>query len=192
MKRRVLLVPLLLAAHLAVLGLALRPLHVDAGSPPGQALRVVEVAAAPVPVVVPPAPPVPVDAAVAVQVEAPVVETAPEIDLVGAGPSDCALTDAIQAALRTDSATAQALGKVPPASRSVANAVMIWDGRWATGATSALAPIQRIVVASIRAAPAACQAAAITGPRLIMVPDGSGSAVLAFGSGVWSWAQLLT
>ncbi|WP_419816716.1 hypothetical protein [Glacieibacterium sp.] len=187
MTRRALLLPLLLAAHLAVLAVALRPAATAAERPGGSTITVAEIPSAVAPPVVAPAL---VETVVAVEVEAPLVDAPSAVPAVGPARGDCALTDDIQSALRSDGATAAALSQVPAASRSVANALMIWDGRWGDG-NSALAPIQRIVVASIRAASPECQAAAITGPRLIMVPDGKGSAVLAFGSGVWSWAQLL-
>ena len=189
MTRRALLLPLLLAAHLAILVVGLRPVATTAGRPGGTTITVAEIPAVAAPVV---AVPTSVELPVSVQVEAPLVEALATAPAVGPARGDCALIDDIQAALRSDSATAVALSGMPAASRSVANAVMIWDGRWADGSAAALGAIQRIVVASIRASPPECQVAAITGPRLIMVQDGAGSAVLAFGSGVWSWAQLLT
>ena len=112
----------------------------------------------------------------------------------GAGEGDCAVGDAIGGALRANPEAAAALAAVPASERTVANALMLWDGQWAAPASAesrrAVGQLRAIIVASIRAAPLACQAAPLTGPRLVIVPDAAGTVVLAFGSGNWSWTEL--
>lgn len=195
--RRQLLLPVLLLAHA---GLVLvvgreRPL---APAQPQAALVVSEIAAA-----APPSLPVEVTLfPVSAAVEAPeLTETDPAavpgslagLAQAGAG---CDLGDAVQTRLRSRPEVAAALQRMPRAARSVADAVMLWDGHWidasAVGGSAALDPIRAAVAAAIRAAPADCRDAKVTGPRLLIVPGALGNQVLAFGSGQWSWAQLLT
>ena len=111
------------------------------------------------------------------------------------GRDGCELTDSIRAALVASPATPGALAAIPGSARTVANAVMLWDGRWLAlplkAGGNGLNQLRDIVIASIRAAPADCRAAAVSGPRLIFVPDGATTVVLAFGSGTWAWAELL-
>jgi len=40
---------------------------------------------------------------------------------------------------------------------------------------------------AVRAAPASCRDASVTGPRLLLIASASGNQVLAFGSGQWAW-----
>jgi hypothetical protein len=46
------------------------------------------------------------------------------------GRSDCPLAGVLVAALEADLEVQAALARIPRESRSVANAVMLWDGRW--------------------------------------------------------------
>ncbi len=107
----------------------------------------------------------------------------------------CDLTDIVSADLRGSAAVRTALAEMPSGSRSVANAMMLWNGSWATSSTAAgqaaLVVIQKVVAESVRLAPVECRAAVVVGPRLIFVPDGDGTTILALGSGSWSWGQLL-
>ncbi len=100
----------------------------------------------------------------------------------------CDLTDTVQAALRADPAARAALASLPPRARSVANAVMLWDGRW-IGSGDEFGPIRTIVLAALRSASADCRAATQAGPRLIVVA-GRPDFVLAVGSGRWRWGDL--
>ena len=117
----------------------------------------------------------------------------------GSANAGCELAADVQAALRQSPAVAAAVMHIPVTARSVSNALLLWDGQWAKpaalGGAAALKPIQTVVQASIRAAPADCQREIITGPRLMLAPDvgapAAGAVVLAFGSGNWRWDQLL-
>lgn len=128
---------------------------------------------------------------------APAAEPAPEPAAApeggGADLTGCALSDDVLAALQADTARA-ALTRIPERRRSVAGAVMLWDGGWVkTGALAdpAIArPIRAAVEEAVRAADPACAAAAVTGPVLLIVPDAAGSMVLVVGSGAWRWADL--
>jgi hypothetical protein len=115
--------------------------------------------------------------------------------LAQAGGSSCQILDVLQAMLQSSDDVRQALPRIPARSRSVANAVMLWDRGWTDGPTlggaSVLAAIQSTVAFGVRAAPPGCQAEVVRGPRLITVGDAQGVVVLAFGSGEWRWADLL-
>lgn len=109
--------------------------------------------------------------------------------------STCQMVALLQSALAEDATVATALARVPHRARSVANAIMLWDGRWidseALGDGRALPPIQAAIIAIIRAAPADCHAQIVLGPRLISIPEARGATLLALGSGVWRWEDLL-
>lgn len=109
-------------------------------------------------------------------------------DLVG-----CALTDAVRAALQAEAPRA-ALARIPGRRRSVAGAVMLWDGGWIRSGALADArvarPIRTAIGDAVRAAEPACAAAPVSGPVLLIVPDAGGAMVLVLGSGAWRWADL--
>ena len=136
-----------------------------------------------------------IEVAVVADVAAPSFEVAAAPPVAAASGGDCSLSDAIGTALRDSPATPVAFAGIPVATRTVANALMMWDGSWAVMPADAggagLAQLRTIVERTVRSAPASCQSATVTGPRLIVVPDGNASIVLAFGSGTWAWSDLL-
>ena len=190
MKRRKLLLPAVFMAHLLMFGVALRPGIATPLAATGEAIRVAEISPDPV---VPAIPPSTVEIVVHIDVLAPALDIEQEPALGEVIGSQCDLTGSIQAALVAENATAPLLETLPIASRSVANAIMVWDGKWASESADGyreIDRIRRVVLSRIATAPIACRNALIIGPRLIFVPDGSKAAVLAFGSGNWAWSQL--
>lgn len=108
--------------------------------------------------------------------------------------SACDLTQWIQKALQADPQVQQALARIPRPARSIANAIMLWDGAWvATRATAAddTAAIRLAVISGVAAAPEACQNQATRGPELFTLNDAMGTTVVVVGSGNWKWADLL-
>lgn len=106
----------------------------------------------------------------------------------------CALGAWLQAALQDDPAALSALASVPRSARSVANALMLWNGTWPPPPANAgpgLAQLRAVIVAGISAAPASCQNEPINGPILISVGEQADGTVLAVGSGQWRWRDLL-
>lgn len=105
----------------------------------------------------------------------------------------CDLTDTVQSALRSSESARAALAALPARARSVANAIMLWDGQWIDPASAAdrraLVPVQDVVRATVRAASADCRTQLQAGPRLIVMP-GPPDVVLALGSGRWRWDDL--
>ena len=110
-------------------------------------------------------------------------------------PVDCALADDVRAALEAEGPRA-ALARIPAHRRSVAGAVMLWDGRWvrdgALAEPTVARPIRRAVADAVRAADPACAAAPVTGPVVLILPEAAGSLVVVVGSGTWRWADLAT
>jgi len=86
------------------------------------------------------------------------------------------------------------LVRIGPGSRSVANAIMVWDGQWVDlpgeAPADAVDTLRRAILEGVRAAPPECLAQEIAGPRFIAV-NGSRTTILVVGSGTWRWEQLL-
>jgi hypothetical protein len=114
--------------------------------------------------------------------------------LGGAG-DPCQLTAWLQGLLTSDPSVQGALARLPASQRSVANAVMLWDGGWvearAPRGEDLLWPIRQAIVAGLASAPAECRDHWMTGPRFIPVADQGQATVLALGSGAWRWSDLL-
>ncbi len=112
----------------------------------------------------------------------------------GAG-TQCPLVASLRAALEQDVSARAAVGRIPRPSRSVANAVMLWDGRWIApervGGTAALAAIRATVARVVGNGAEACRSQIISGPVFVPVDDDNGTVVLALGSGAWRPADLL-
>ena len=183
--RRRLLLPALAAAHLGLVAAA------TAGRPamvvePPRAMATFEVVTSQP---MPPAP-APVDIPVLSNIASPVVEIDADATAAPGGP--CALTASIEAALRTNPEARAAIAAIPPSVRSLADAVTLWNTGWTVAATPALDAVRRAVTDTIRAAPLPCRDAQVSGPRLLYVGDEAHTTILAFGSGRWSWADLLT
>ncbi|WP_309643920.1 hypothetical protein [Phenylobacterium sp.] len=124
-------------------------------------------------------------------VEQPLAASATRAAAVG---ESCQLTQWIQGALREDATVRAALSAIPREARSLANAIMLWDGRWVESASMSArqsAPIREAIILGVRTAPAACRDETLRGPLLIAVPDRFGTTLLAVGSGVWKWSDLL-
>ena len=149
-----------------------------------------------------PPPPLPPDPVV-VEVRMPsVLVAATSADAIAASPSpspgpgsDCAIDRVVTDALAHDPAALAILATLGPDTRAVTGAVMLWNGAW-TVATNpadarALAGLRPRVAEAIMRARAACRSADVTGPRLIAVPAPDRTTMLAIGSGVWRWEQLL-
>jgi hypothetical protein len=113
--------------------------------------------------------------------------------LTATAPGGCAVPSEVQAALQ-DATVRAALHRIPSARRSVANAVMLWDGQWiAAGAladAATAAPIRQAIAAAVRRADPGCAAAPIRGPMFFVVPDEAGAMVLVMGAAQWRWSDL--
>ena len=124
--------------------------------------------------------------------EAPPV--APMVLAATSSGNGCSVTEEVQATLRASNDVHAALDRIPRAARSVANAVLLWNGRWIdaneVGGPGAIDPIRAAVAAVVHTASADCRTAQVTGPRFMIVPSPSGTRILTFGSGDWTWAEV--
>ena len=106
----------------------------------------------------------------------------------------CPLAQWIQDALRAEPGVMAGLAVIPRQSRSVANAIMLWDGRWVPArqpaAEAGLAPIRAAIVAGVEAAPAHCRQQRLNGPLLITLVGERDTTLLAVGSGEWTWGDI--
>ena len=104
----------------------------------------------------------------------------------------CDLTQWLQTALQNNPQSQVALAQIPRPARSVANAMMLWNGRWVEmpAAAGGLQALRAAVLAGVASAPAACRSEVIRGPVLLTLADPAGSTILAIGSGEWRWDDL--
>lgn len=198
-RRRVGVLLPIIALHVAVLAWAVERQSASPTQRAGSSLVTFDVAPAPTP----PAPPLEHRSAPssAIVQPLPIVLPPPALlpvaavttveDAVPEG--GCDLTDTVQTALRESDAARASIAALPRSERSVANAIMLWDGHW-VGARSPgdgriMAGIRDVVRATVRAASPDCRAQLQAGPRLIVLP-GAPDVVLALGSGRWRWNDL--
>ena len=107
----------------------------------------------------------------------------------------CAIFDLVSKSLTAEPAVATAILRTPRESRSIADAVVIWNAGWSNTAGSPgdpLGPARAVIEQSLRAVPDNCLDEPVAGPRLIPIPEGDRTMFLAIGSGNWTWRQLLT
>lgn len=110
----------------------------------------------------------------------------------GAPGTPCELTATLASLFAQSPAVKQGLAGLPPSQRSVANAVMLWDGQWpADSLTGGQALLRSLLVKAVSAARPDCLQQINQGPVLFLVPEQQTTVVLAIGSGQWRWADLL-
>ena len=199
---------LTIAAHLGVLAILLMPTVQPAKSrettlsmfdvAPNIALAKQAPAKPPQPVRVPPPPveaiiipppivplPVPSDMVVAMLAKS-------EVQSQGGA---CDLTGPVRAALEESVEVEAVLQRMPRAHRSVANAVMVWNVDWVASDDrldrEALEVIRDVVAGTVAAASPECRLQQQGGPRLIVLPGDGENIVLALGSGLWRWQDML-
>jgi hypothetical protein len=108
--------------------------------------------------------------------------------------STCQLAEWLQSALRAEPAVLNALESIPQDARSVAGAIMLWDGRWVRlkgAGEPGLAVVRTAVAEGVRVAPEDCRGESMRGPTLLTIPLSGGVTLLAIGSGEWRWNDLL-
>ena len=204
LRRRHLLMPAVLLVHVLLLGLLLLT-SFGAVAPPSfrPTLNVFHVAAADI---VPPAqqqpqppqtpaPPPIVDLKVETPIEAPPpVFSAAAAEQAGFGTS-CEVAELLGRAFADNPLLRAHLARIGPEARSVANAIMIWDGKWVDveqrAPEDAVGLLRRAIIEGVRAAPAECLGQDVAGPRFIPVKDAAGTTILVLGSATWRWEQLL-
>jgi hypothetical protein len=104
----------------------------------------------------------------------------------------CDLATALANDLRQAPAAQRALLAVPASARSVADAIMMWDGQW-PGDTQAggKALLRALIEREIAAARSRCLDEINHGPHLFLVPASGTTVAIVVGSGEWRWRDLL-
>jgi hypothetical protein len=203
LRRRHLLFPAILIAEAALLLLFVtRREPVAQESPRGAALSIVDIAGPPEEA---PQEPTPEQAEV-VRPE-PLVELTPQIPPIEAAAIDepaaapaagtaCDLAETLRRTVQDDPLLGASVDSIAPEARSVANAVMLWDGAWVdveeASSQAAILTLRSALMERIRTAPPECVMEEVTGPRFITFAGAADTTMLVLGSGTWRWAQLLS
>ncbi len=109
----------------------------------------------------------------------------------------CATLGVVIETLLLDAIAVDAIRNAPPETRSVADAIVIWNVGWAPTALTHLDPlfvVRTAIERSLSGVADNCLDEAVAGPRLIPIPDASGSRTIfvVLGSGNWTWRALLS
>lgn len=120
----------------------------------------------------------------------------PESSALTAPSGQCATLDEIGKAIIADPLAVTAVLQSPPETRSIAEAIVMWNAGWSPAASSPESPLgaaRTVVELSLNAVEDGCLDEQIAGPRLVAipVPGGQRTMFLVFGSGTWTWRELL-
>lgn len=197
--QRISVLTLVVSLHVAVIVL----LILAGGSPPTIAAKAGTTSAIMVDADKPaerPPPPPPLPSKLVAEIkrlsEQPAAEIDPDSLALAATPGQCATLDSVSKAIIASPAAVAAALNAPPETRSVAEAIVMWNAQWSFAAStpeSPLAPARAVVEESLGSIEEGCLDEAIAGPRLVPVPvgDGQRTIFLVFGSGTWTWRDLL-
>lgn len=203
--RRHLLMPAILAVHGLLLALiALNPAASIGERAIAAPITIVDVAPAEDSVPVPEPQPVVPDVVtpkpvVDLELEAPPAAPEPVFDAKAAASAGfgttCEVAGTLARAFLASEAVRTELGRIGPEARSVANAVMFWDGKWVEiegrAPPEAVDTLRRAIIEGVKAAPPECLTQDVEGPRFIAVDEGTRTLMLVLGSGKWRWGQIL-
>lgn len=106
----------------------------------------------------------------------------------------CSPLDEVTAQLTSDPLVPLAIGRVARSDRSISEAIVMWNAEWSAASTTDEAPLADVrsrVLVVLESLPTECLATPVVGPRLIAIAEQGYTTFLAFGSGEWSWQQLV-
>lgn len=106
----------------------------------------------------------------------------------------CSPLNEVTARLTSDPLVPLAIGRVARSDRSISEAIVMWNAEWSAASATDEAPLADVrtrVLAVLESLPPECLATQVIGPRLIAIPEQGYTTFLAFGSGEWSWQQLV-
>ena len=120
-----------------------------------------------------------------------------ESDAPAGASGPCSTAGAVLDALLVDPDALAAIRNAPPETRSIAQAVVIWNEGWSPAAVALDAPLGLVrdtIERTLAAVAGGCLDEPIAGPRLLPIPDGTGEGTmfLVIGSGSWRWRHLVT
>ena len=106
----------------------------------------------------------------------------------------CSPLDEVTSQLASDPLVPLAIARVAKSDRSISEAIVMWNAEWSDASTTEEAPLADVrnrVLSILGSLPPECLATPVIGPRLIAIPEQGYTTFLAFGSGEWSWQQLV-
>ncbi len=120
-----------------------------------------------------------------------------ESDAAAGASATCSTVDLVREALLLDLAAIEAIRNAPPETRSIADAVVLWNMGWAPATLTERDPlfvVRAAIERRLSAVPENCLDETVAGPRLVPITDASGlrTIFLVFGSGDWTWRALLS
>jgi hypothetical protein len=105
----------------------------------------------------------------------------------------CLALDQVKNSIEADPDAMTSALNAPPENRSIAEAVVIWNGDWIQAASTPdapLSPAREAVERSVATMSEDCLNEPIIGPRLVPFPTATGTMFLVFGSGNWRWRDV--
>ena len=194
--QRILVLAIVLALHLVLLGLLIigkggaAPARIEPGF-----VQIAMLAAA-TPATSKPPPPAMPSKLRALPVPSFSLSLQDELDINAAAASsdNCSTLDEVSAALLADPVAIAAIRQAPPETRSLADAVVMWNAGWSAASISddaPLGPVRAAIERALLVVDDGCLDEVIAGPRFVQIPDGKGTMFVVLGSGQWRWRQLL-
>lgn len=183
-----------LAFHIFIIVLLVLSRHVVQPKQKQGSLSVFAVAASPsAPAIRIPDPVIPVEAVAIIwsPAEAHAEQQSAEGDPDG---EVCSPLDEVTAQLASDPLVPLAIDRVARSDRSISEAIVMWNAEWSAASATDEAPLADVrnrVLTILESLPPDCLATPVIGPRLIAIPEQGYTTFLAFGSGEWSWQQLV-
>ena len=192
--RRATIFLVVLAFHICIIILLVISRHAVEQKRKQGALSVFSVAGSPnPPAIIIPDPIIPADA-IAIVSSAAEAHAEQQSALGDPDGEACSPLDEVTAQLAGDPIVPLAIDRVLPADRSVSEAIVMWNAEWSVASAADEAPMAEVrsrVVSILETLPPECLATPVMGPRLIAIPENGYTTFLAFGSGEWSWQQLI-
>lgn len=106
----------------------------------------------------------------------------------------CATLEQVANGLLADPLALGAILRAPPETRSIADAIVIWNAGWSESASavdSSLGAVRAATEQSLRALDDKCLDEPVAGPRFIPVTAGARTMLIVIGSGIWRWRDLI-
>lgn len=163
-------------------------------APPASALTVVAVAL-PAKAAEPPPPPALPSKVIEPAKPEPPLAFSPTPDATGleAPVGGCPTLELVRNAILADPRAVYSVWNAPPQTRSIAEAVVLWNVGWSESAFAAaapLGPVRAAVERGLETVQPQCLDEPIIGPRLVPISAGDGTMFVVFGSGQWTWRAL--
>ncbi|WP_411289966.1 hypothetical protein [Sphingorhabdus sp.] len=106
----------------------------------------------------------------------------------------CSPIDVVTMRLTSDPTVPAEIKMVPRTDRSISEAIVIWNAEWSNTTISDDAPLRNVrdrIETTLAELPLECLETPVAGPRLIPITIDGSTTFLAFGSGQWTWQQLI-